>query len=508
MLNVANGVTVLRLLLVPVFVVVYWQGRAGSVSWSLAAVAVFLCAAATDKLDGYLARARNLVTDFGKLADPIADKALIAAGLICLWANQKLSWIAVAVILLREVVVTVIRLMVVRQQVMAASTGGKLKTLLQVAAIGLYILMQPWPEWTWLAVVAGVTMIAAVAVTVFTGVEYVYLAWPYLAKKPKPATEQVADAAPAVDSEALAPLVARPGEPAEASPTSSDEPPVKAKAKQAKVKKEKAKPVAKAESPAPEEPPVKAEQKPAKPLAGKSERPKPAGVFDRGEPIPADVPADDSDAATIKADRPIQGWDESKPVIHPTRAVDEQGTSTVGRRAPSWSEIERPAAGLAPAPTVAPAKGKGAAPKASPKPAAAPAQAKATPPKASPKPAAAPAQAKASPPKASPKSAATPAKDTAPKVSPMAASPKPAAAPGGTGGPASSDQGSASLQDLRQRTAALRAKLGLPEEGQVKPASSGGAEPAAAVSPSVEERLAELRRKVGLEPMDPDQSSQ
>ncbi|MCL1898248.1 MAG: CDP-diacylglycerol--glycerol-3-phosphate 3-phosphatidyltransferase, partial [Micrococcales bacterium] len=185
--NIANAVTVLRLLLVPVFVWVFYQGRHGEVVWTLVTVGVFLAAAATDRLDGYLARTRGLVTDFGKIADPIVDKILIAAGLICLWLNNsEVSLMVVLVILLRELIVTVIRLAVVRKRVIAASAGGKLKTFLQVTAICMYILLRLVPDSPWATTGVTVTMIVTVAVTVYTGLEYIYQAWPYLVKRSKP----------------------------------------------------------------------------------------------------------------------------------------------------------------------------------------------------------------------------------------------------------------------------------------------------------------------------------
>jgi CDP-diacylglycerol--glycerol-3-phosphate 3-phosphatidyltransferase len=120
----------------------------------------------TDLLDGRLARSRGLITDFGKIADPIADKALTGAALVTLSALGELAWWVTAVILAREISVTLLRFWVIRRGVIAASRGGKLKTLLQVVAIALYVL--PGPP----AVVREVVMAAAVAVTVVTGIDY------------------------------------------------------------------------------------------------------------------------------------------------------------------------------------------------------------------------------------------------------------------------------------------------------------------------------------------------
>ena len=108
---------------------------------------VFAVASVTDRLDGDLARRRSLVTDFGKIADPIADKALTGAALIGLSALDELPWWVTVVILVRELGITLLRFWVIRHGVIPASRGGKLKTLLQTVAIGLYVLPLPagWP---------------------------------------------------------------------------------------------------------------------------------------------------------------------------------------------------------------------------------------------------------------------------------------------------------------------------------------------------------------------------
>jgi CDP-diacylglycerol--glycerol-3-phosphate 3-phosphatidyltransferase len=165
--NIANVLTVLRLFLVPVFVVCLFAGGTG---WRLAALAVFVVASVTDLLDGRLARSRGLVTDFGKIADPIADKALTGAALISLSVLGELPGWVTALILFREVGVTVLRFVVIRRGVIAASQGGKLKTLLQVAAICLYILPASLSPPAW---VREVVMAVAVVVTLVTGADYV-----------------------------------------------------------------------------------------------------------------------------------------------------------------------------------------------------------------------------------------------------------------------------------------------------------------------------------------------
>jgi CDP-diacylglycerol---glycerol-3-phosphate 3-phosphatidyltransferase len=163
LVNAANALTVLRLALVPVFVACLLAGGTG---WRVAAFLVFAVASVTDLLDGRLARSRGLITDFGKIADPIADKALTGAALVTLSALGELAWWVTVVILAREISVTLLRFWVIRRGVIAASRGGKLKTLLQVVAIALYVL--PGPP----AAVREVVMAAAVAVTVVTGIDY------------------------------------------------------------------------------------------------------------------------------------------------------------------------------------------------------------------------------------------------------------------------------------------------------------------------------------------------
>ena len=163
LVNAANALTVLRLVLVPVFVACLLAGGTG---WRVAAFVVFGVASVTDLLDGRLARSRGLITDFGKIADPIADKALTGAALVTLSALGELAWWVTVAILAREISVTLLRFWVIRRGVIAASRGGKLKTLLQVLAIALYVL--PGPP----ALLREVVMAAAVAVTVVTGIDY------------------------------------------------------------------------------------------------------------------------------------------------------------------------------------------------------------------------------------------------------------------------------------------------------------------------------------------------
>jgi CDP-diacylglycerol--glycerol-3-phosphate 3-phosphatidyltransferase len=170
--NLANYLTVLRLLLVPVFLVLLLADDGDNAALRLAATVVFLLAALTDRIDGQIARSRGLITSFGKLADPIADKALIGAALVGLSLLDELPWWVTALVLVREIGVTLLRFVVIRHGVMPAGRGGKLKTVLQTVAISLYLL--PLPEG--LQSVAAVVMGAAVLLTVVTGADIVWKA--------------------------------------------------------------------------------------------------------------------------------------------------------------------------------------------------------------------------------------------------------------------------------------------------------------------------------------------
>jgi CDP-diacylglycerol--glycerol-3-phosphate 3-phosphatidyltransferase len=164
-LNVPNFLTVVRILLVPVLVVAL-LGETGN---DVLAAIVFAAASVTDALDGYLARTRNAVTSFGKLMDPIADKLLVVAALFALVSLGRLeAWIAM-VIVTRELAVTVTRMAATGQGVIIPAAGwGKIKTMVQVAAIFFLIAFDPTPLWVDLLVYA------AVAVTVISGVDYFF----------------------------------------------------------------------------------------------------------------------------------------------------------------------------------------------------------------------------------------------------------------------------------------------------------------------------------------------
>ncbi len=167
--NPANALTALRLVLVPVFVALTVASGMTSVGLRMLATAVFFVASLTDYVDGWIARAWDLVTSFGKVADPIADKLLTGTALVLLSWYGRLPWWVTVVILARELGVTALRFWVIRHGVIAASRGGKIKTALQILAIAWYL----WPFPTSVERIGEVIMAGAVVVTVATGVDYV-----------------------------------------------------------------------------------------------------------------------------------------------------------------------------------------------------------------------------------------------------------------------------------------------------------------------------------------------
>ncbi|MCZ0972195.1 CDP-diacylglycerol--glycerol-3-phosphate 3-phosphatidyltransferase [Streptomyces albulus] len=167
--NIANVLTMLRLLLVPAFVLLLVHDGGHDPAWRAFAWAAFAIAMITDIFDGHLARTYNLVTDFGKIADPIADKAIMGAALVCLSVLGDLPWWVTGVILFRELGITLMRFWVIKHGVIPASRGGKIKTLAQGTAVGMYVLVLTGP----LATFRWWVMAVAVVLTVATGLDYV-----------------------------------------------------------------------------------------------------------------------------------------------------------------------------------------------------------------------------------------------------------------------------------------------------------------------------------------------
>lgn len=169
LVNAANGLTALRLVLVPIFVGMVIGSDLDRPGWRITACLTFAFASATDLVDGWIARRFDLVTAFGKVADPIADKALTGSALVLLSWYDRIPWWVTLVIVGREIGVTLMRFWVIRYGVIPASRGGKAKTALQILAIVWYI----WPMPQGWAMIGPWILAAAVVATVLSGVDYV-----------------------------------------------------------------------------------------------------------------------------------------------------------------------------------------------------------------------------------------------------------------------------------------------------------------------------------------------
>ena len=171
-LNLPNSITLLRILLVPVFITLLFASpeKSGVERW--VATAIFVVAISTDGIDGAIARKRNLITNLGKLLDPIADKALIGGALVSLSVLGELSWFITGAILFREFAITIYRLVVAKRRVLAASPGGKFKTVMQSIAIGF--LLSPFDYYfPWLIPIEMVLIYFALFVTIITAIQYI-----------------------------------------------------------------------------------------------------------------------------------------------------------------------------------------------------------------------------------------------------------------------------------------------------------------------------------------------
>ncbi|MDR3069832.1 MAG: CDP-diacylglycerol--glycerol-3-phosphate 3-phosphatidyltransferase [Propionibacteriaceae bacterium] len=169
--HVPNVLTVIRLILVPVFLAILFVGPHEQ-NWRIGATVLFIVAVLTDLFDGKIARRYNVVSDFGKIWDPIADKAITGAAFIGLSILGELPWWVTVLILVREWGITWMRVVMLKYKVMAAAAGGKLKTFLQCVALSMFLLYLPaFPDWFgW---IAWAIMFAAFALTVITGLMYV-----------------------------------------------------------------------------------------------------------------------------------------------------------------------------------------------------------------------------------------------------------------------------------------------------------------------------------------------
>jgi CDP-diacylglycerol--glycerol-3-phosphate 3-phosphatidyltransferase len=165
--QIPNILTIGRVILIPIFIVILMQGY-----W-LAAAIIFIAAAATDWLDGFLARRWNLVSNFGKLMDPLADKLLVVSALVCLIPLGEIPYWMVIIILAREFLITGLRSLASAQGiVIAADWSGKIKTVTQMLAISL-ILLQNWPARYIGLPLDKIMLWIAVIMTVYSGCEYI-----------------------------------------------------------------------------------------------------------------------------------------------------------------------------------------------------------------------------------------------------------------------------------------------------------------------------------------------
>lgn len=172
-LNAPNALTALRLVLVAPFAYFLFLDNGQNTSSRTIATVIFVVASITDFVDGYLARKYNIVTSFGKIADPIADKLLTGVALVGLSLLGLLPWWVTVVILFRELAVTLLRFWVINKKVIPASRGGKAKTVAQLLAIVLYLL----PLTGAAMVFAEIVMLIAVILTIVTGIDYAVRAW-------------------------------------------------------------------------------------------------------------------------------------------------------------------------------------------------------------------------------------------------------------------------------------------------------------------------------------------
>jgi CDP-diacylglycerol--glycerol-3-phosphate 3-phosphatidyltransferase len=161
-----NLYTIMRILLVPVFLYTLL-----TLENYLVAVVVFWVAAITDLIDGHLARKHNLISNFGKIADPIADKALTGGAWIGLSILGFIPWVATVLILIREVGITILRLRVLNKNVVAADKGGKTKTTFQITTISFF-LVSLGLGWNWLEIPNNFLLWITVGLTTYTGARY------------------------------------------------------------------------------------------------------------------------------------------------------------------------------------------------------------------------------------------------------------------------------------------------------------------------------------------------
>jgi len=166
--NLPNSLTIFRIIALPFCAYALFKNGGNDNNWRIIAFILFFIVGLSDVLDGKLARSRNQITEFGKLLDPIADKAMLATAAIGTSMIGLLPWWVTAIFLIREIAVTILRFAVIKQGVIAASKGAKLKTFLQNFGVGFYILPLP----TFLYLPRDIFMAAAILLTITTGFDY------------------------------------------------------------------------------------------------------------------------------------------------------------------------------------------------------------------------------------------------------------------------------------------------------------------------------------------------
>ena len=167
-LNLPNALTIFRILALPFCAYALFKNGGDDDSWRIIAFTLFFIVGLSDILDGKIARSRNQITEFGKLLDPIADKAMLATASIGASLLGMLSWWVTAIFLIREVAVTILRFAVIKNGVISASKGAKLKTFFQNFGVGFYILPLP----SYLNIPRDIFMAIAIYLTITTGVTY------------------------------------------------------------------------------------------------------------------------------------------------------------------------------------------------------------------------------------------------------------------------------------------------------------------------------------------------
>jgi len=174
--NLPNIITMARILFVPFFIwtLTEFGNPESPLRW--VSVLVFVIIMSSDGIDGAIARKRGLITNLGKLLDPIADKALLGGALVTLSVLGEVSWWVTAIIMIRELGITAYRFAVIRKEVVAASSGGKLKTIFQGIMVGFVV--SPLTAWfgDWYTYFEGALVFIATALTVSTGIQYMIAA--------------------------------------------------------------------------------------------------------------------------------------------------------------------------------------------------------------------------------------------------------------------------------------------------------------------------------------------